>query len=405
MISQNVINEVIDSQRRYFVSKRTDLVRESLPDVPIEKGKATVITGMRRCGKCTLLLQLQKQFPGENIVYLNFEDIRLAGFCPFDFNTLADAIFEREATTVFFDEIHIAEGWEEFVQRLLSGNITVYIADTLSSIRNLPFVTSLELFPFSYSEYITFSHQDPSIESFTRYMKIGGIPKIVRNEGTSIMNNILDDIVVRDIAVRKGIREVEALRQLAVYLLSNTGKEIAANQLIGMFGLRSCATIVDFMNYYQSSYLMDFIPKYSPSEKIRSRNPKRVYATDLGLINIGASLSSPSSKGHSAELQMKLENIVYSHLRRKSREIFYFSEKKVGSCHFITAVDGMPSNAVYVCHYLSEYDKFLLYQNLSKVLPFLSLSEATVVTMGQKETFPFKGITIHIVPAFEFCSK
>lgn len=409
MLTQKAIAEVIDSQKKYFVSKRTDLVRESLPDIPMEKGKATIITGMRRCGKCTLLLQLQKQneILFQNVVYLNFEDIRLAGFCKDDFAVLFQELQGKDTKTVFFDEIHIMEGWEEFVQSLLDAGISVFITDTSAAIRSLSFVNSLELFPFSYKEYIDFSKQEPSADSFIRYLKIGGIPKIVRNEGTPIMNNILDDIVVRDIAVRRGIRDVEALRQLAVFLLSNIGREVSANQLIGVFGLRSCATIVDFLNYYHDSYLMDFIPKFSNSEKVRSRNVKKIYATDPGLMNLSSSFAVPTGNRHSTELQMRLENIVYSHLRRKHRNICYFNEKNIGDCHFITMDKKFSKslNAVYVSHYLSEYDKFLLYQNLSKVLGFIGLTEATVVTMDQKEEFQFKGITINMIPAYQFCCK
>lgn len=412
MLGQEKIEEVIDAQRKYFVSKRTDQIRDSLGKIPIEKGKATVITGMRRCGKCTLLLQMQKEKDYQDVVYLNFEDIRLAGFSAEDFRTLLEEVTSRGTKTVFFDEIHIMEGWKDFVKELLNLGVTVFITDTNMTVRDMPFAVSLELFPFSYKEYIDFSHQSSSLESFIRYMKIGGIPKIVRNEGTSIMNNILDDIVVRDIAVRNGIREVDALRRLAVYLLSNTGKEVAANQLIGAFGIRSCATIVDFFKYYRESYLMEMIPKFSPSERVRSRNPKRVYAMDLGLINVisavtSLSLSSTSSAVSPAvasEQQRKLENAVFAHLRRRYRDITYFSEKRLGECHFIALRDGVPVEAVHVCRYLSEYNKFLTYQNFAKVLPQVNLTEATVVTMDQKQTFPFQGVTIHIVPAYEWMS-
>lgn len=392
MLSQERIAGIIDAQRKYFVSKRTDQVRDALPHIPLVKDKATLIAGMRRCGKCTLLLQWQKEQEYKDVVYLNFEDICLAGFTQADFVTLREEITRRGTQTVFFDEIHIMPGWEAFVKDLLAQEVAVFIADTNASLCQEPFIRALELFPFSYREYLHFSRQEPSVESLARYMKVGGIPKMVRNEGTSIMNNLLDDIVVRDIAVRRGIREVDALRQMAVFLLSHTGTEVTANSLVGMFGLKSCATITEFFKCFRESYLMEMIPLYSESASVRARNAKRVYAMDVGLINIACAQADPQSR---------LENLVFAHLRRTCRDIAYYNQKRVGECHFITIRNNVPYRAVHVSRYLSEYNKFLIYQQLANVLPRLGLKEATVVTMEQQQEFYFKGITIHIVPAYQ----
>jgi predicted AAA+ superfamily ATPase len=76
MLRQEEISEVIDSQQEYFLAKDPGLVREKLSEVPVLANYATIITGLRRCGKSTLLLQLMKQ-QFQKAVYLNFEDMRL----------------------------------------------------------------------------------------------------------------------------------------------------------------------------------------------------------------------------------------------------------------------------------------------------------------------------------------
>lgn len=403
MITQDLISEVLDAQRKFFVSKKTDQRRDILDKIPIEKGKATVVTGMRKCGKCTLLLQMQKEKDYKNVVYLNFEDISLAGFGAEDIPTLINVITQNRTKAVFFDEVHIVPQWELLVQQLLELKIAVFISDTNAQLRDLPFVRSIELFPFSYHEYLNFSHQEVCLDSFLRYMKIGGIPKIVRNEGTSIMNNLLDDIVVRDIAVRQGIRQVDALRQLAVWLLSHTGTNISANQLTGCFGIKSCASITEFIKLFCQSYIMDLIPLYNLNEKIRSRNPKRCYALDLGLIHLIEGPATALSKGTALTVQQQqLENLVYIHLRRTYRDIAYFSQKGLGECHFVALKEGAAVEAVHVCRYMSEYDKYLVHQSMAKILPRLGLDQVTVVTLEQDQRFAYKDNLLRIVPAYSW---
>ncbi len=393
------LNEVIEEQRRYFVSKRTDLPRSLLTDFKTYDGYATLLTGMRRCGKCTFLLQWLKAKECTNVLYLNFEDIRLAGFGISDFKILETLIVQRGWDVLMFDEIHITQGWKEFIKNCLEYGLKVFISDTDSQISNLPFVKSTELFTFSFEEYTNYIKQTPSLESFTRYMKLGGIPKYVRNEGTSILNNLLDDILVRDIAVRNGIRDVLAFRQLAVYLFMHIGEKISANMLVGRFGLASCATIADYFNLFQRYYLMDFISLYSESKTVRNRNMRKNYAMDVGLINV-ASYNNISAR------QRRLENIVYLHLRRKYKDIFYFDDKVIGKCEFIalnpiTFSLGRRKKIVAVRYELAEFEYLSTIYHLAKIANSLGEKEVVLITLNQKENINLEGVSVHITPAWE----
>lgn len=81
MITQQLISTVLDYQREHFLQKETGITREALLSVPIASGFATIITGIRRCGKSTLLLQILKE-KYQDALFLNFEDPRLAGIVP-----------------------------------------------------------------------------------------------------------------------------------------------------------------------------------------------------------------------------------------------------------------------------------------------------------------------------------
>lgn len=402
MLRQEEISEVIDSQQEYFLAKDPGLVREKLSEIPVLVNYATIITGLRRCGKSTLLLQLMKQ-RFQKAVYLNFEDIRLIGFEPSDFSRLYAELKHRALQVVFFDEIQLVEKWEIFVNQLLREGFFVFVIGSNATLRSKEFGTHLtgrqlfmELFPFSYQEFVSFTSTDLSAESLGQYLKFGGIPEFVKSRNELIITSLLDDILVKDIAVRHGIRDVASLKQLSLYLLSNLGVPTSANRLIGMFGIKSAATILDFFSFFQDAYLMDFVPQFSFSLKAQNRNPKKVYAMDLGIVTA----ISPS---FSENLGRKLENLIYLHLRRHYTSIHYFNAK--GECDFVVSQKGKVTHAIQVCYHISDENFAREYAGLIHAMDFFNLDYGVIVTENQRDRFEEKGKVIELVSAFEYLSK
>lgn len=399
MLRQEEIALVIDSQQEYFQGKDQGLIRESLSKIPIVESYATIITGLRRCGKSTLLLQLMNQ-KNQNAIYLNFEDIRLIAFEPSDFPRLYSEIKQRAVQVIFFDEVQLIEKWEIFVNQLLREGFFVFVTGSNASLLSGELGThltgrhlSMELFPFSYQEFISFTNSAVSYESLEAYLKIGGIPEFVKSKNELIIAALLDDILVKDIAVRHGIRDVASLKQLALYLLSNLGVPTSANKLVGMFGIKSAVTILDFFSYFQNSYLMDFVPQFSYSLKAQNRNPKKVYALDLGLAT-AVSTSFSENNGR------KLENLIYLHLRRKYNSIHYFIEK--GECDFVVSEKGKITHAIQVCYQISDENFSREYKGLFQALDFFNLEIGWIVTANQRDRFEESGKTVELIPAFEF---
>lgn len=399
MLRQEEIALVIDSQQEYFQGKDQGLIRESLSKIPIVESYATIITGLRRCGKSTLLLQLMNQ-KNQNAIYLNFEDIRLIAFEPSDFPRLYSEIKQRAVQVIFFDEVQLIEKWEIFVNQLLREGFFVFVTGSNASLLSGELGThltgrhlSMELFPFSYQEFISFTNSAVSYESLEAYLKIGGIPEFVKSKNELIIAALLDDILVKDIAVRHGIRDVASLKQLALYLLSNLGVPTSANKLVGMFGIKSAVTILDFFSYFQNSYLMDFVPQFSYSLKAQNRNPKKVYALDLGLAT-AVSTSFSENNGR------KLENLIYLYLRRKYNSIHYFTEK--GECDFVVSEKGKVTHAIQVCYQISDENFSREYKGLLQALDFFNLEIGWIVTANQRDRFEESGKTVELIPAFEF---
>jgi len=225
MVRQEEIGYVIDAQKTSFLKKDVGLIRHALADIPIADSYATIITGIRRCGKSTLLLQLLNRDYKEAI-YLNFDDIRLAGFETQDLARLLAEIQRREIRVLFFDEIQNIEGWEIFVNQLLREDYRVFITGSNASMLSMELGTHLtgrhlamELFPFSYTEFMQFKGLENNAEAVLAYLKQGGIPEFVKTDLSLIVTGLVDDILLKDIAVRHAVKDVNSLRQLTVFLI------------------------------------------------------------------------------------------------------------------------------------------------------------------------------------------
>ena len=402
MLRQEQINSVIEAQKVNFLKVNSKLERDFLEQVPIAKNFVTIITGIRRCGKSTLLLQvLKKKY--KKALYLNFEDIRLTGFETGDFIRLHNLIISSKIKVLFFDEIQIMPKWEIFVHQLLNEEFTVFVTGSNASLLSREMGThltgrhlSMELFPFSYSEFLAYNKAKSNVVNSSKYLQNGGMPEYVITKYATILGNLIEDIIVRDIAVRYKLREVDTLKQLAIYLITNTGKPVSANKLNGMFGIKSTTTILEYFNYFRDCYLIDFVPQFSYSLKAQLRNPKKVYTIDNGFID-AVSASFTDDKGR------KLENMIFMHLRRSKQDIFFYNDKN--ECDFVTFVKGKVNQLIQVCFEIKDENFEREYQGLLSAMKFFDHREGLIITMNQKDEFQKDGFTVKMLPVWEFMVK
>ena len=205
MIRQEEIARVIDAQHEVFITRDTGLLRDALADIPVADSFATIITGLRRCGKSTLLLQLLRR-DYSDALYLNFDDIRLSGFEAADFARLHKEVADRKLKVLFFDEIQVVQGWETYINQLLREGYTVFITGSNATMLSTELGTYLtgrhlpmELFPFSYSEFIRLKGLKNEENTVKLYLEKGGIPEYVETGMPLILSTLVDDILMRDI--------------------------------------------------------------------------------------------------------------------------------------------------------------------------------------------------------------
>ena len=402
MLLKSVIEQTAEMQRVTLKKKDSGLNRYALEKLPDLSAHVLIVSGVRRCGKSILQLQLLKS-KYKNAFYLNFEDPRLYDFEKNDFLRLDEIITESKSEVLFFDEIQIIDEWERYVRQKLDEDFKIVVTGSNASLLSKELGTKLtgrhitkELFPFSYQEYCQYKKEDASEKTTLRYLKSGGFPEFVKRKDEDILKYLLDDILVRDIAVRYGVRDIRSLKRLTLHLISNVGNLVSGNKLKALFDINATSTVMEYLSHLEYAYLLFFVPKFSYSTKKQIVNPRKVYAIDTGLVNANT-LSFTDDNG------AKFENLIFLHLRRKYEEIYYFSEK--GECDFIVSEKEIVQQVVQVCYDLNQDNLERELNGLYEALDFFGMEQGTIVTLNQNDRFEKNGKVANVVPAHEFMTR
>jgi Predicted ATPase (AAA+ superfamily) len=252
---------------------------------------------------------------------------------------------------------------------------------------------NVELFPFSFGEALLFRKEIASPDSFEWYFKQGGFPDFIKYGRPEILRELFTDILQRGIISRHKIRETKALHELALYLLSNVGKEFSYNSLKKMFQFGSVNTPISFVSYLEDSYLLFTIPKFDYSLKKQMINEKKVYSIDNGLSNAN-SVSFSSNKGR------MLENFVFITLRRSHKNIYYFREN--GECDFLIKEDSRIIIAIQVAYELNEDNKKREIEGLLEAMRKFELREGFILTYNQEDEIDIEDKRIIIKPVWRW---
>jgi len=400
MILESVIARVIEQQENRLMLRESGLKRELIPALQSLSSHALIISGVRRCGKSTLLMQMIKGMDVKTILYLNFESPHLYEFSLSDFARLDHLIEQKGAKTLFFDELQLVEGWEMYVRQKLDEGFRLIITGSNASLLSKELGSKLtgrhitqELFPFSYSEFLAFKMLTPSAESLSCYMVTGGFPEFVKTGDEEQLSSLFDDVLIRDIVARYGIKDIKSLQRMASYLVSNIGNRVTATKLKQPLSIGATSTVLIWFSHLELSYLVSFLPMFSHSTKARLINPRKVYAIDLGLVNV-------VSNSMTEDMGRKLENLIFLHLRRKYSELYYFDEK--GECDFVAMKNGAVSQLVQVCYELTADNLKGELNGLLQAMRFFNQAKATMVTFDNSDLIVQEGFEISVIPAYKY---
>ncbi len=340
--SKDQIKAMLLEQFEAFWKCDTGIARDRLAEVEqaADVPHAVIVSGLRRVGKSTLLAQVGHKLGKEAFYYLNFEDDRFLGFQAEDANDLHQILIELfgERSIFIVDEVQNINGWEHFVRRFMETGFKFYISGSNASLLSRELGTRLtgrympvELFPFSFYEFLQFRNQSiPNLQRMTTadkgvlqsalaaYLRMGGIPDALKYPELPILRNLYDDVLYRDIATRHHLEAITALKELAFFLMSNPANQVSFNKLKEQFQLGSVNTIKSYIEYLENSWLVFSLNLYDFSVKRQQIAPKKVYCIDSGLSNAVGFRFSPNTGKN-------LENLVFLRLRQESKEVYYYT--------------------------------------------------------------------------------
>lgn len=378
-----------------------------------------IISGIRRCGKSTLLQNIRHQSP-EKDYYLNFEDDRLINFTVADFQLLLEVFAELYGSqkTFYFDEIQNIPDWERFIRRLHDQDNKVYITGSNATMLSKELGTkltgrhiALAMYPYSFYEYVQY-HDHSLIDKstlttqekgsmrrlFNQYCRVGGIPEFVKFEQPEYLHSLYEGIIYRDIITRYKLTQEKPIKELVFYLASHIGKEMTFNALRKVVNLSNASTISEYCGYLENSYLSFLINRYSHSLKKQIYSGKKQYFIDHALAHV-IGFKTSEDKGR------LLENIVYIELKRRAHEVYFHQENK--ECDFVIRKKTKIFSAIQVCADLAnEETKKREYAGLIEAMQLYQLEEGYILTenMEYEEELLIEKqkYCIHVLPVWKW---
>lgn len=306
-----------------------------------------VVTGIRRCGKSTLLKQfqdllLEKGVSLEQIISINFEDLDYEDLL--DYKALYAYIKERlcpdKMTYIFLDEIQKVDSFQKAVDSLfIKENTDIYITGSNAYLLSGDLATLLtgryveiSMLPLSFAEYLECSGETGE-QALASYMKFGGFPYLTQMENTAdkvdtYLEGIYNTVVVKDIEDRqlrknpdpnkRKITDITLLKTIARYLASVVGSPVSvksvSDYLVSSGRKVSPNTVDDYMEALQESFIFYPVERFDINGKQLLKVNRKWYIVDLGLRNH----ILPKKR---YDLGFSLENIVFFELLRRGFKV------------------------------------------------------------------------------------
>jgi len=377
-----------------------EVARELAGRIPDRSVQALVLTGVRRCGKSVLQAQIMRR--RKRVFYCNFEDTRLYGLGPADFPAWLSVLEELAPApaAVFLDEVQEVREWQRLVRSLLDRGRTVCVTGSNASLLGRELGSKLtgrhlsyEVLPFGYREYLSSTRQRPGAGSLSGFLDDGGFPAYLRERRPEVLQELLRDVVQRDIALRRRLRETRHLMNLALFLLANTGQPFSLQRLTKSLAVPTVGQTSRYVEYLGDAYLLLELPKFSASFKQRVVAPKKYYAVDNGLRRAVSPQSTPDV-GH------RLENAVYLELRRRGAAATYAGEKDSWECDFVTSRD-----AIQVCAELTPHNQDWEVKGLLQACALPGRRRPLLLTLNQRDSISAGGAKIEVLPAWEWLAR
>lgn len=337
-----------------------------------DKNVIKIVTGIRRCGKSTLLdlyeeYLLQNGVSAANILHMNMESLQhrnLLSCIPF-YDYVSNHIVKDQKNYLIFDELQAVTHWEKAIESFrLDYDVDIYITGSNAYLLSTEFSTLLSgryveirLLPLSFKEFLTFHNFEPNItinDKFQKYLQIGGMPILREFDfNTARINQVLEGIystvILRDILERNKAADQVLLNKLVLYLADNIGSITSPNNIGNVLSHEgdidnpkwkkniASKTVDKYINMLRNAFVFYSVGRYDIKGKQLLKTLGKNYIIDLGFRNMLLGYRD-ADRGHI------LENVVFLELIRRDYRV---SIGKIGETE-VDFVAEKPDEKLYI---------------------------------------------------------
>lgn len=308
-------------------------------DTPFVK----ILTGVRRCGKSTILkmiikkLKEEKHVDDEQILNYRFDSMEYEDMTTKElYLELKSKILQSKKTYLFLDEIQEIEGWEKVVNTLASDfDVDIYITGSNSRMMSSEISTYLtgryitfHIYTLSFEEYLTFKKSYTTLkdlkQEFSQYVQLGGFPAThlqdySQDEVYTIVKDIYNSTIFSDIVRRNQVKKIDQLERVVKYTFNNIGNTFSAKSISNYFKSEQRKidneTVYSYLEKLQKAYILHKCSRYDLQGKDILKTQEKFYLADVSLRYsvLGYTIDSVASS---------LENIVYLELKRRGYDVY-----------------------------------------------------------------------------------
>ncbi len=302
-------------------------------DTPFVK----VLTGIRRCGKSTILKMIMEQLqsngvPADRIVTMRLDSMEYDDMSAKDmYKAIKEKLSSKGKTYLFLDEVQEIEGWEKVVNSLLTDfDVDLYVTGSNSRMMSSEISTYLtgryitfRIYTLSFEEYLIFKEQYTKLKDIhaelADYIRLGGFPathlrEFSQDEIYTIIRDIYNSTIFTDIVKRNQIRKVDQLERVVRYTFSNVGNPFSAKTISNYLKSEHRAidpeTVYSYLDKLEKAYILHKCPRYNLQGKEILKTQEKFYLADTAL-RYSVLGYTPDSVASS------LENVVYLELCRR----------------------------------------------------------------------------------------
>lgn len=386
--------------------KKRDLYLNKLTKFK-DKQFIKVITGIRRCGKSTLLklfrrYLLENDVSEKQIIYINFESMQFDDIKDYKllYEYIKKHIAKDSRTYLLLDEIQEVVHWEKAVNSfLVDFNVDIYITGSnawllsseLSTLLSGRYV-EIKMLPLSFKEYMNFI-KEPSNDrekNFQSYLRYGGLPPIIELNNNfdmiqPFLSGIYNTVLMKDIVQRNTVRDPALLDNLVRFLADNIGNSISTKKIsdyLTSAGRKTTpATIDNYLQMLGKAFIFYKANRYDIKGKLYLKTQEKYYIVDTGIRNNLLGLRN-MDYGHI------LENIIYMELLRRGFDVYI---GKIGSME-VDFIAVKANKKIYYQVSASILDEKTKDRELRSLVSIPDQYDKVLLTMDRPYVEDFEGI-------------